>query len=401
MLEYLCPHNPNHQSRKRRPSIESGAKNPPKRARLTKKNLKAFEKMAGRQRKSAMKKSTVQWSSTTTTTEKDFATKLQRNGVIYSKFDAQAPDDVAEARELLNRQRESESPDQSDFEDYVVVTEEYKNEFGVGMAAYPFFAKKTTKRGSSGYFPRLNQIWSAVDNHLTTGLSHTQPDLVESYREIDYPSNAVETISGDLIPSSHSEAMPAYAVEFKSSSGDMNEAKLQCAYDGALMTEGAHAIHAYMGKSDDDFYGRAQALTVSFNGRTLDFYTNHAVKISASSYEESGKGVGKSAGAATGTADAVEYHQYLLVSDDPRFSFEDFQTAYRHTRNAQDIGYKWATERKDALWAYTNRDRIQTQPKVPTSAQQSSNDSLASSATDDHDYDADDDEVDPTDQLLQ
>ncbi|TAQ87691.1 hypothetical protein B7494_g3993 [Chlorociboria aeruginascens] len=50
--------------------------------------------------------------------------------------------------------------------------------------------------------------------------------------------------------------------------GDMKEAKLQCAYayHGALMTEGAHAMHIYVGKSDSDFYGKTQALTAAFNG---------------------------------------------------------------------------------------------------------------------------------------
>jgi len=35
--------------------------------------------------------------------------------------------------------------------------------------------------------------------------------------------------------------------------------------------------------------------------------------------------------------------------DSPCDSFEDFQNAYKYIRNAQDIGYKWAAERKDAL----------------------------------------------------
>jgi hypothetical protein len=65
--------------------------------------------------------------------------------------------------------------------------------------------------------------------------------------------------------------MPAYAVEFKSSNGDMKEAKLQCAYDGALMMEGARTVHKHIGKSDDNSYGKTQAITVAFNGRLLNF----------------------------------------------------------------------------------------------------------------------------------
>ncbi|KAH8587998.1 hypothetical protein B0O99DRAFT_747171 [Bisporella sp. PMI_857] len=58
--EYLGPlHTNNHQTRKRRPdrSIEAGARRPSKRARLTKENLKAFEKMGGRTRNDPKSKS--------------------------------------------------------------------------------------------------------------------------------------------------------------------------------------------------------------------------------------------------------------------------------------------------------------------------------------------------------
>ena len=98
---------------------------------------------------------------------------------------------------------------------------------------------------------------------------------------------------------------------------------------------------------------------------------------------------------------ALAYHQYVLSSDNPPDSFENFQNAYKHTRNAQDIGYRWATERKDALWAYTNGGNTQTSPDVATSAQQPT-DSLipVSSGPPDGSNDAYDDEAGPTDQLL-
>ncbi|KAH6716423.1 hypothetical protein BKA61DRAFT_721019 [Leptodontidium sp. MPI-SDFR-AT-0119] len=365
----------------------------------------------------------------------DFGTKLQQNKVVYTSFDAQALDDVANARKLLDRLRESEPPDRLDYKEYLVLTEDYENKLSVEISAYLLLTKRTKERGISGYFQRPNHAWSAVDNHLTTGLSDTQPDIIESYRKTDYPLTAVEALSGDLAPSSYNEAMPAYAVEFKSTNGDMKEAKLQCVYDGALMTAGAHAMHTHIGKPDDNFYGRTQALTVAFNGETLNFYAYHAVQIPTSSHpatcEASGRGVDRSAGAANETAATIEYHQYLLNCDNPRVSFEAFQTVYRHTRNAQDIGYKWATERKDALWAYTNGDNTQTSPDVATSAQQLPNDSLVSMSSgtpndhgayddgvpmpaqqptdslipvsgplDGYNYDASDNDVDPTDQLL-
>lgn len=69
-------------------AIENGAERPLKRARLTEKNLKLLEKMGGRGRKSAGRKSTGQSSSTaTTTTDKDFGPQLQRNNIVHAASD--------------------------------------------------------------------------------------------------------------------------------------------------------------------------------------------------------------------------------------------------------------------------------------------------------------------------
>jgi hypothetical protein len=103
ILEYPCPSQPhNYQTRTRRydRSVENGAERPLKRARLIEKNLKAFENIGGRQRKT-VGKFTEQSSSTTTTTDKDFGIKLQQNKVFYTSLDAQAPDDIAKPENCL------------------------------------------------------------------------------------------------------------------------------------------------------------------------------------------------------------------------------------------------------------------------------------------------------------
>jgi hypothetical protein len=403
ILEYFCPpqtHNP--QTRKQRPdrSIETSTERLPKRARLTEKNLKAFE-MGGRQRKSAGKKSAEQLSSITTTTDKDFGPQLQRNNVIFNNIDVRPPDDINEVRDLFNQRRESEPPDQLAYKRYLVTTQGYKNEATIQYSAYPLLAKRTSaEREISGYTQSANYTWSEIDNHLTTGLSNAKPDTFESYRKTDYPPQVVDTLSSALAPTSYDIAMPAFAVEYKGYDGSMAEAQLQCAYDGTLMTEGARAVHTYMDNSDDDFYGKTQAVTIAYNGDTVKFYGHHAVRIPVSSQPAVVATVDSSVDT---TSDPLEYHQYVLTSDAPRDSFENFLSAYKHIRNAQDIGYKWATKRKDALWAYTNRDNTQIPPDVATSAQQPLNDALvliSSGTPDGYNCDAYDDGVVPTGQLL-
>ena len=370
MLEYSCLLQTNNQTRKRR-SVDARAERPLKRARLTEKNLKALEKM-GRGRKSIGTRS-IKQSSTATATDKDFGPQLQRNNVVFTSIDVREAYDAAEIRELLDRPRESEPPDEFAYKKYLVATEGMNNELTIQTAAYPLLSKPIScEAGISGYGQRANYAWSEVDNHLTTGLSDAKPDIFESYRKTDYPPEVVDLLSSALAPTAYNVAMPALAIEFKGSEGSMQVAHLQCAFDGTIMTEGARGVHTFMKRSDDDFYGKTQALTVAFNGELINYYGHHALPGLS---QLAADGATRNEGAAGGAGDAVKYYTYPLKCDNPRPSFQSYQDAYKHIRNAQGIGYKLATERKDALWAYTNGDNTQTPPDVPTSAQQP-NDSL-------------------------
>jgi len=269
-------------------------------------------------------------SSSITTTDKDFGPQLQRNNIVFINPDARSADDADKIRELLDR-LQNELPDKSAYNKYLTVTQECQNEATIQNFAYPLLSKRLYETRVSGYEQRANYIWSEVDNHLTAGLSNAKPDIFESYCRTSYPPDAIDALSSALAPTSNNMAMPAFAVEVKGYSGNMEIAQMQCAYNGALMTEGARAVHTYTGQSDNDFYGKTQALTVAFNGRCVEYYGHHALR----------------------TGDTIEYHSYPLKYDIPLFSFSNYRDAYKHMRNAQDIGCQWATERKDRLWAYT------------------------------------------------
>jgi hypothetical protein len=187
---------------------------------------------------------------------------------------------------------------------------------------------------------RFNYAWSEVESPLTKGLSDAKPDIIEAWHETDYPEEVVDALAGFLSPTAYNIAMPAYVAELKGFDSSHKGAQLQCAYDGALMTEGAHAIHAHMGKSDHEFYGKTQALSVAFNGEILNIYAHHAERVPATE----------------NTPAAIKYYRCLLYTDNPRNSLEDFQSACTHIQNAQDVGYQWTTERKDELWAFTRQN---------------------------------------------
>jgi hypothetical protein len=127
--------------------------------------------------------------------------------------------------------------------------------------------------------------------------------------------------------------MLAYAVEFKSSNNDIKEAKLQCAFDGSIMTEGACGAHTYMDKSDDDFYGKTQALTVVFNGGLIKYYGHHALQTPGPSQLAAGEAAPNKA-AAGRAGDTVKYYPYLLDCNTSCASLQNFQSVYKHMRNA-------------------------------------------------------------------
>lgn len=230
---------------------------------MTEENLKKFDKMAGISGKS------VASQSSNITTDKQFGPQLLRNKIIHTNHEAQAPNDLVELRGLLDHDRKSPPPDEQLYRAYLSSTEDIDVELGVEFTAYPKLRKDRLEWECEHYKPRLNHSWSAINNHISVGLSDAKPDMVESYRKMDYPDRAIEALGGDLGPSSFDEAMPAYAVEFKSLGGNFQDAKLQCAYDGALMAEGSRALHAYIGSDEKDLLAKTQALTLAFNGEYL------------------------------------------------------------------------------------------------------------------------------------
>jgi hypothetical protein len=155
MLEYsYLPQTNNYQTRKRR-SVEAGAERPSKRPRLTEKNLEALEKM-GRGRKSTRKRS-IEQSSTTTTTNKDFGPQLQRNNIVFTSINTREADNTNEIRELLDQQRESKPPNKLAYKNYLVATEGINNELTIQTTAYPLLSKRISyKAGISGYGQRAN-----------------------------------------------------------------------------------------------------------------------------------------------------------------------------------------------------------------------------------------------------
>jgi hypothetical protein len=132
ILEYPSPSQThNHQTRKRRPdrSVETSAERPPKRARLTTKNLKAFEKLGGRTRNGPKSKSSrsepnlsrsgalSKSSATTGSTSKTVPTTAR---VLHLRMvsliqPTPPPGNLNYLQDRLDRERNTASPTESEY----------------------------------------------------------------------------------------------------------------------------------------------------------------------------------------------------------------------------------------------------------------------------------------------
>lgn len=323
------------------------------RAPLTKRNLEEFELMG--KRDSGGGSGTSRASGNTTTTDREFGSQLLLNNIIGPRVVPQIPpDDLDAITASLNIERASEILQRDDFDGYCMDNSDATTELTISHVSYMRLAKPVANdRKLSNYRATYNSIWSEYKPACATGLSDARPDIMESFRKTTYPSEALDYLMGALAPTTFNLGMPAYAVEVKGTDGTIESAQEQCKYDGALMTEGAYRIHKYMGKPDEDFFGKTQAITIAFKGIAVFIYGHFALKILGPSEATtiSGEPTGTAALANT-AATRIQYRQYRITTDNPCDSLEEFQIASRHIRNAQDIAYNISKRRKDDLWQF-------------------------------------------------
>jgi hypothetical protein len=123
----------------------------------------------------------------------------------------------------------------------------------------------------------------------------------------------------------------------------MRNAKQQAAYVDAVMVNAAWEQHKFMQRPADEFLGKTQALTVTYNGFMLYIYSNYATAAGNTKWKTNQQG--------TVYPDKLEFHQYQLqvaILDDP----DHFPLAKMYLRNARDWCRKRTIDCKDELHEY-------------------------------------------------
>ncbi|KAK4160357.1 hypothetical protein QBC43DRAFT_114421 [Cladorrhinum sp. PSN259] len=328
----------------------------PKRAQLTRMNLATFNKMG--RKKSSDPSDESGSTKTTSTTSSGFAIKARNNGILEPAY-SKPPANLEDIPIRQAKSRATTSPPESAYNDYVDRVEGAGNEATVVVQT-----SELLKKYPKGYRQAYNRAFTNLpgDVGFNNGLYAPQPDFVEGLEAEEYRPFPLD----DYVPGAalykddpRSITLPQIAGEWKGPAGDMREARMQSAYDGAAMVHARTQAVAYMGKSDPP--GHASITTFTTDGTNLYQYAHYAAPSDKDS-------------------NALEYHQFPISSMNLTGSYRGHKDGRRSLRNAQDYAKTQSEELRDQLREYweQQRDNLQAiaaslpplnyEPPIPTDA---------------------------------
>ncbi|POR32988.1 Uncharacterized protein TPAR_06803 [Tolypocladium paradoxum] len=320
---------------KRQVEVDSDDKeHQPKRARLTRKNLALFNEMGKKKGNnkasaSAPPNSAVESSTTktTSTTTSGFAIQARDNGILDTRS-SKPPENLEDIRKRLARSRATASPPESRFQHYVNRVEGACNEATMVVEVSEHMLKQYDDKR---YKRAFNQAFTGFpkDVGFNNGLSAPQPDFIEGLEMEEYrPFPVDKQIGGAVLykDDPYSMTLPHLVGEWKGRGKDMEEARLQSAYDGAALVYARNQALSYIGKPDPP--GRAEVTTFTTDGTNLNMFAHYA----------------------TPSEDGVlEYHQYPVTSANVKKSYQEFKDGRRELRNEQDHARKKSYALRDQL----------------------------------------------------
>ncbi|KAJ4307541.1 hypothetical protein N0V84_012659 [Fusarium piperis] len=304
-------------------------------ARLTRKNLALFNKMGKKKSSDPSGDSGSTKTKTTSTTTSGFADKARNNGIL-DPVSSKPPTGLEHVRERHARSRATASPPESEYRRYTKKISKARTEATMVFKVGTHMLKEYE---DDGYDQAFNQPFTGFpeDAGFNNGLSAPQPDFVEGLEKEEYrPFPVVDHVPGAAIckDDPHSLVLPHLAGEWKGRGKNMEEARMQAAYDGAALVYARNQALSYMGESDPS--GRAEITTFTTDGTNLNLFAHHAAPT-----EE-------------GT---LEYHQYPIKSINLVDSYQGYKEGRRHLRNAQDYAREQSYALKDQLKEYYKQQR--------------------------------------------
>ncbi|KAI0879537.1 hypothetical protein GGS24DRAFT_437800 [Hypoxylon argillaceum] len=311
------------------------------RARLTRKNLALFEKMARKKGPNTASASAPPDSTngslttkTTSTTMSGFAIQARKNGIL-DPLHSKPPTNIKAIREQHARSRRTASPPESAYKNYVNNVGKAPNEATI---VFEVGAQLLKRYDNKGYNQVFNQAFTAFPKNVgfNNGLSAPQPDFIEGLEMEEYlPFPVDEHVSGAVLyeDNPNSLTLPHLAGEWK------KKARLQSRYDGAALVYARNKALSLIGKRDPP--GHAEVRTFTTDGTNLNFFAHYT---------------------APSKDGALEYHQYQYASTNVKDSYQGHKDGRTGLRNEQDHAREQSYTLRDQLKEYWKQRGSALQP---------------------------------------
>ena len=85
---------------------------------------------------------------TSTTTDKGLGIQLNKNRIIYGRLNTKKPENIITVKDYLNTARESNSPEEKDYDRYIEQVEYCDNELSMQSNVWPLLAKHPIRQAT-------------------------------------------------------------------------------------------------------------------------------------------------------------------------------------------------------------------------------------------------------------
>ncbi|KAI8722597.1 hypothetical protein NCS52_00403800 [Fusarium sp. LHS14.1] len=277
---------------------------------------------------------------TISTTMPGFAIQARRNGLL-KPHESKPPVNLGDIRERHMQSRATASPTESTYEDYIKTVGRTPNE---ATMAYEVLGQLLRRYPNEDYNRAISRAFTGFpkDASFNKGLSTLQPDFVEGLGIEQFHSLPIEdSIDGAILYKDdfYSITLPHLAGEFKGPGKDMENARLQSAYDGAALVYGRN--QALNSIEEPPIADLAKITTFTSDGANLNLFAHYAT---------------------TSEDGTAKYHQYPISSTNLTISHENFREGYRRLRNAQDCAREESYKLRDQLKEHWEDRKSQPAP---------------------------------------
>ncbi|KAK0612984.1 hypothetical protein B0T17DRAFT_542373 [Bombardia bombarda] len=203
--------------------------------------------------------------------------RAYENGILNSHL-SKPPTNLEDIRKRRIESRGTASPTESEYERYVKKVEGARNE---ATMVFEVGGKLLKDYNDDGYNRVFNQAFTGFpkDVGFNNSLSAPQPDFVEGLEMQEYrPFPVYKHIDGAVLykDEPRSVTLTHLAGEWKGPDGNMKEAELQSAYNGAALVFARNQALSYLGKSDPP--GHAEVTTFITDGTDLNLFAHYATR---------------------------------------------------------------------------------------------------------------------------